>query len=212
MKRGTIIILHGVTSAGKSTLQKAVQEAFDEPYLATGIDDFHTMLPDRYLAEASPADKGILIQRKEDEEGNPLLYVTFGSVGQQVIKGMHRSLGVLASLGCNIVVDHILYHQKWLSDLLITLKSFKVVFVGVHVPLEVAIEREKSRVGKDRDEKILGHVRAYFDVIHKNCVYDLDLDTSKLSPQECAQSIKDFVESGKEPRAFRTMRERLKIK
>lgn len=40
MKPGSIVLNNGTSSAGKSTLARALQEAMDEPYLHTGIDHF----------------------------------------------------------------------------------------------------------------------------------------------------------------------------
>ena len=45
MKKGNIIILNGVSSAGKTTLAFALQQALAEPYLRLSLDDFQTMLP-----------------------------------------------------------------------------------------------------------------------------------------------------------------------
>jgi chloramphenicol 3-O phosphotransferase len=51
-------------------------------------------------------------------------------------------------------------------------------------------ERERSR--KDRT---LGQARLQYPVIHKHCVYDLELDTSKLSVEECARKVLDRMKS-----------------
>ena len=45
MNKGKIIILNGVSSSGKTTLSKALQNAFSEEYLVLGIDDIIGMLP-----------------------------------------------------------------------------------------------------------------------------------------------------------------------
>ena len=36
--KGTIILLNGVSSVGKTSLQKALQESMEDPYLTFGID------------------------------------------------------------------------------------------------------------------------------------------------------------------------------
>ena len=51
MNKGTIIILNGTSSSGKTSIVKALQEVLDEPYLDAGIDKFLFMLPKRYLNE-----------------------------------------------------------------------------------------------------------------------------------------------------------------
>jgi chloramphenicol 3-O-phosphotransferase len=49
MSKGTLIILNGGASAGKTTLGKALQDATDECYLPLGIDAFLVSLPPRQL-------------------------------------------------------------------------------------------------------------------------------------------------------------------
>jgi phospho-2-dehydro-3-deoxyheptonate aldolase len=47
---GSVILLNGTSSAGKSTLANAVQDVMDAPYLCLGIDCFFDALPQRYVA------------------------------------------------------------------------------------------------------------------------------------------------------------------
>ena len=49
MNRGKIIILNGVSSSGKTTLAKALQNAFDELYVRLSIDDFISMMSDKMV-------------------------------------------------------------------------------------------------------------------------------------------------------------------
>jgi chloramphenicol 3-O-phosphotransferase len=46
---GTIIILNGTSSSGKTSIVKALQNVLDEPYREAGIDKFIWMLPHRYI-------------------------------------------------------------------------------------------------------------------------------------------------------------------
>ena len=47
-----------------------------------------------------------------------------------------------------------------------------------------------------------------FPIVHARAVYDLEVDTSLTSPEECALLIKKRVEDGNSPYAFRRLRER----
>ena len=49
MNKGKIIVLNGVSSSGKTTLAKALQEALDEPYTRLSIDDFINMMPEKLI-------------------------------------------------------------------------------------------------------------------------------------------------------------------
>jgi len=45
LKPGTIILLNGTSSSGKTTLLRLLQDRLAEPYLEAGIDKFIWMLP-----------------------------------------------------------------------------------------------------------------------------------------------------------------------
>ncbi len=49
MKNGTVILINGAPSSGKTSIVYALQGILDEPFLEVGIDKFIFMLPDRYL-------------------------------------------------------------------------------------------------------------------------------------------------------------------
>jgi chloramphenicol 3-O-phosphotransferase len=46
---GTLIVLNGTSSSGKTSIAQALQDLLTEPYLQAGIDKFIFMLPSRYL-------------------------------------------------------------------------------------------------------------------------------------------------------------------
>ena len=48
-----LILLDGTSSAGKTTLAKAVQDALPTPYLLLGIDTVVFALPRRYVNESA---------------------------------------------------------------------------------------------------------------------------------------------------------------
>ena len=49
MHPGTILLLNGASSSGKTSILKALQDILEEPYVDAGLDKFLWMLPARYL-------------------------------------------------------------------------------------------------------------------------------------------------------------------
>lgn len=107
------------------------------------------------------------------------------------MRGMHRAIAALAKTGNNVVADHVLLDRHWLSDCLDAFEKLDVVFVGVMCPIEVLEAREK-----ERRDRTLGQARGQAGIIHQNCIYDLEVDTSKLSTEACAQQIKARLLAG----------------
>ena len=73
--------------------------------------------------------------------------------------------------------------------------------IGIHCPLEVVEQRER-----DRKDRTLGQARAQYDVIHKYTEYDLEVNTSLLSTEQCAQQIIERLQSP--PTAFKLLKSR----
>jgi chloramphenicol 3-O phosphotransferase len=119
---------------------------------------------------------------------------------QRMIRGLNRSVAVMSEEGNNLIVDHVLVDNAWLIQLLDLLQERYVLFVGLHCPLDELERRER-----ERDARRQGFARQQFERIHQGKVYDLELDTSVLSPEECVrQVVESYV--GKPPEAFEKMR------
>ncbi|MBI2200628.1 MAG: chloramphenicol phosphotransferase [Armatimonadetes bacterium] len=171
-KTGTIVILNGTSSSGKSSIVRALQNILEEPYLEAGIDKFIWMLPKRYLNRPH-WDEVLGFADKA------------GPVGQRLVSGMHHAIDALSRAGNNVLAEHVLVEPSWLVDCVRLFGELPALFVGVYCPLEVLEQRERSR--KDRT---LGQARRQFDIIHAHGVYDLQVDTSISSADECALAIK----------------------
>lgn len=204
-EKGTIIILNGPSGSGKSTIQRGIQEKFAGLYLKIGIDNFFDMiLPDideqGQSIEKSSGELIRKIETSQDADGNNVIALKVGPVGQRVIQGMHRALAAYAAQGNNIAMDYIVYDQSWIPDLVQVLKDYKVYLVGVHIPLEILEEREKKRATSP-----VGHARSHYHTVHKNMIYDFELDTGASSPEECVKKIREFVQANQAPQALGNM-------
>lgn len=119
MKPGTIIILNGTSSSGKTTLLKLLQTELPEPYLNAGIDKFLWMLPGRYL------DRPLW-----DEVLG--LATTAGAVGHQLMSGMHQSWRTLSQSGNHLLADHVLVEPQWVAECATLLADLPAYFIGVY--------------------------------------------------------------------------------
>ena len=85
----TIVLLNGTSSAGKTSIAKALQRVMDTPYLHVPIDSFEDMMPERDIF---------------GEPGSPEWQPLFN----RMLSGFHHSVAALAATGSNLVVDHLL--------------------------------------------------------------------------------------------------------
>jgi chloramphenicol 3-O-phosphotransferase/GNAT superfamily N-acetyltransferase len=190
---GTILILNGTSSSGKTTLLEALQASLDEPFLNAGIDKFIWMLPERYLDRPLWDD---VLGRATDA----------GEMGHRLFSGMHRAIATLSRAGLNVVTDHVLVEPAWVDECAALFADLPAYLIGVRCPLDVLEQRER-----DRKDRTLGQARAQFERVHAFVrAYDIEVDTSQFSPAECARLIREHIQHNP-PRVFRLPNERNRI-
>lgn len=182
----TIIFLNGTSSSGKTTLLKTLQKKLHEPFLDMGIDKFIWMLPSRYLNR--PLWDEVLGKALQS-----------GPVGLTLFSGMHHAIAAAAQRGNNILADHVFVEKAWADECASLFAEMNAYLIGVTCPLEVLEQREA-----DRKDRTLGQARLQFDIIHKFVRYDLEVDTSILTIDECAEKVIDRLETP--PTAFKRLR------
>jgi chloramphenicol 3-O phosphotransferase len=202
---GQVIILNGPSVAGKSSIQRALQDALAEPHLAMGLDSLLVaMLPQRYFTSTEPDRKQVMWADPEvDTDGRPLFALHFGPVGRRALAGMHRAIAAYALAGNHAIVDYVLYEPEFLDELCDVLREVKVYFVGVRIELAVLEARELARGTSPP-----GHARSHYDVVHAHGLYDFEVDTTRMTAIACANAIASFVRDTPEPAAFATLRRR----
>lgn len=184
MTYGKIIILNGASSSGKTSILTRLQNVLDEPYLNAGIDKFIWMLPKRYL------DRLLW----DDVLG---LAVEAGGTGHKLFSTMHQVIALISQQGMNVIADHVMVEEAWVEECARLFAPLPAYFIGIRCPLDILVEREKEL--KDRT---LGQAAAQYPVVHRYARYDLEVDTSELSVNECALRIKEYIEHGEPPKSF----------
>jgi chloramphenicol 3-O phosphotransferase len=186
MEAGKIVLINGASSSGKTSIVHALQDILEEPYLKAGIDKFIFMMPKRYLERPLWDDVLGLADRA-------------GDTGHTLVGGMHRAIRALSLAGCNVIADHVLVEPAWVKDCVDCFADLRAYIIGVQCPLDVLEMRERSR-----KTRTLGQAKAQYEVIHKYCRYDLEVDTSALTPGECAERIR--ARMAEPPEAISQMR------
>jgi chloramphenicol 3-O phosphotransferase len=171
-----VVLLHGTSSSGKTTVARAMQRLSDDPWVYLGIDTFWSAIDGRWMEHGSHAADGFL--------WTPSARIVPGPVGQRLAAGMRAAVGALARAHNDVLVDDVFVDSAWLEDWRQVLVGVAWVLVGVLAPLEVLEERERAR-----GDRIAGEARAQVGAIHRGIQYDLTVDTSEQSPEEAARVI-----------------------
>ncbi len=163
---GKIILLNGPSSAGKSTLCRALQAKLDEPFLQFSLDFF------MFKTEVLP-------QRRESD--GPFAWA---SIRPKLFEGFYQCLVAMSGAGNNLVVEYIIETQTQFDRLLELLEPFDVFFVGLHCPLEELERRELQR-----GDRAIGDARRDFEIVHSFSSYDVEIDSSDVLGQNVERII-----------------------
>ncbi|MGE6699006.1 chloramphenicol phosphotransferase CPT family protein [Hyphomonas sp. NPDC076900] len=174
-----IVVLNGTSSAGKSSLARALQQAAARNFLHVQMDAFLGMQPPR-LNNHPDAFVFLPVEGADPPE----IAIETGDFCQQLLDGMRRSVKALADAGLDLVVDDVWLQGNEQHAYEALLREHTVHFVGVYASLEACEVRERAR--GDRD---LGQARWQHARVHVNARYDLEVDTTETTPEKAAEII-----------------------
>lgn len=184
-----IIYLNGSSSSGKTTLAKALQHAFEEPFLHVGIDKIIGWMPEKVNDwTGGEAALGFSWKKSHDAAGNIIQELQEGPFAQTIGKTFHEVVLALAKMGHRLVIDDVSFGKQQLDAWRELLKEFRVLWVGVHAPLAVLEQREK-----ERGDRIEGSARGLFHKVHLDATYDLEIDTHTETLENNVKTIKSLA-------------------
>jgi chloramphenicol 3-O phosphotransferase len=184
-----IIYLNGPSSSGKTTLAKALQESFPEPYLHLGIDKIIGFMPAKMNNwEGGPAPLGFSYESATDPTGHPIYQIHSGPFAKKITRSLKDIALLLASQQYNLIIDDVAFGAIQVEEWKQALKNYTVLYVGVSTPLAILEKREK-----DRGDRFLGSARGQYFQVHENVAYDLEIDTYVHSLKENVEKIKNAL-------------------
>jgi chloramphenicol 3-O phosphotransferase len=184
---GRIVILNGAPRSGKSSIVTAIQETLGGVWINLGVDVARRMTPPNL-------QPGIGLRPGEPAH-DAAPYVP------RLYAALYDSVAAHSKVGLNVAVDVGHYDAGILVDAARRLDGLPVLFVGVLCPIETIMERRRASdagryaVSKE-GEPIPPPVVRWQREAHGGWAYDLELDTSRLSPTECAAAIGERLRGG----------------
>jgi chloramphenicol 3-O phosphotransferase len=132
---------------------------------------------------------------------------------------LYDSLAAHSRLGLNVAVDVGHHDEAVLGDCARRLAGLPALFVGVHCPIDVIMQRRNAGQGGREGRYVTGTpeepvpepASRWQREVHVPGIYDLEVDTTALSPVECANAIQMRLSNGPAPTAFRTLAERASV-
>ncbi|MGW0252233.1 chloramphenicol phosphotransferase CPT family protein [Nocardia goodfellowii] len=182
-----VILLNGTSSAGKTTLARAIQDESDAPFVYWGIDTLFGLVPPNWGGgrDGPLSRDGFWYDRTgHDADGHPLMVVRYGHIGHRMLRSACAAAAEFARGGDHLVIDEMLLAPELLPMWMEALAGLDVQLVGVTCPLDVAEQRELVR------GKTIGLARGHFRTVHEHGYpYDTIVDTTTGTPAQLARVI-----------------------
>ena len=202
---GRIVVLNGAPRSGKSSIVAAIQGWDDGPWMNLGVDvHARHVTPPRLHPGIGLRPGG---ERPELEDWVPAFYAA-----------LYESVAAHSRLGLNVVADlgqHDAHSAPLgiLPDCARRLAGLPALLVGVRCPVgEVMRRRRAGQPGREgeyatapADEPVPDAVLRWQREVHLPGIYDLELDTSVLRPEDCAAAIRRRLDDPAPPTAFRRL-------
>lgn len=188
---GHIILINGTSSAGKTTLAKAIQRLASATYQIITLDQFRDGMPDRFRGlnspKNSPGSRGLNVEGMSTN-GAMRTKIVFGDIGQRVLQGMRRAVVAVADLDINVIVDDMINLRSSVEDYEKVFRDYATTFVGLHCGIEELIRRENMREGR-----FPGTAETQLETVHRWMKYDIEVDTTSTSPDANAVRVLEFI-------------------
>ncbi|MCM2580138.1 chloramphenicol phosphotransferase CPT [Streptomyces meridianus] len=168
-----VIVLNGGSSSGKSGIVRCLQAVLPDPWLALGTDTLVEAMP----ASMQTSDSGIGFGRDGE--------VTVGSEFRALEAAWIEGVAAMARAGARVIVDEVFLggadsQRRWQK----ALDGLRVLWVGVRCDAAVAAGREVAR-----GDRISGMAASQADLVHRDVIYDLEVDTARAESMDCARTI-----------------------
>jgi chloramphenicol 3-O phosphotransferase len=168
-----VIILNGGSSSGKTTIAKCLQNSLSTSWLRFSIDDLIDAMPNAMFN----VDSGI----KFDSDGS----VSPGAEFRTLESAWMHGIAEMVRRGAKVIIDDVFIsgidaYNRWQ----VSLEGLQVLWVGVFCDPAVATARENKR-----GDRVAGMAVSQATVVHVGMNYDIEVDTSDASPEECARIV-----------------------
>lgn len=181
---GQVVLLNGAPRAGKSSIARALQAASNRAWMVLGVDAVMRVTPKALHPGIGLRPGG------EHPDLEPLV--------ERSYLALYAATAAIAREGLDVAAD-VGHHNAYSRPLrlwprcLARLEGLPVLVVGVRCPLEEIMRRRKGSAAHyaraTAAEPVPAPVRRWQEAVHDPGLYDLEVNTARSSPQDCAEAI-----------------------
>jgi chloramphenicol 3-O phosphotransferase len=184
-----LIVLNGPSSAGKSSIIKALQDLWPRPLFASGIDVFIMEWPESHVSfpgeDGSPASSAA-IRIVPGLGPAPSWIPEYNEEFHEVLRIANESWTAMRQGGLDLIVDHVIIDDQMRRDARRSLAD--AFWVGVKCDVDELVRRESVR-----GDRYPGFASGTSAVVHEEMNYDLIVDTTSTPTEVVTRQIYDAV-------------------
>jgi chloramphenicol 3-O phosphotransferase len=194
-----VVLVNGPSSAGKTSLCRALQARMQDPYLCVGFDDFIFFSAPRYYERADTSEQsafsdftrqGVEMVKTSGPGAPTSVTAVFGPVFRHLIDSMAPAVRTLVDGGNPVIFDHVLHDRAMYESCIRAFDGLDVFTVGVTCPVEELERRERSR-----GDRVIGRARGLIDVVHQFCTYHMVVDTGAAPIDALVMEVLDGLQA-----------------
>lgn len=190
------MVLNGASSAGVTSIGRVLQARWPGPLQLSGLDTFLGLQSAPFSGDRQRSAGGF---DRLPVPGAPeaLTEVRAGPLGRALVSAAHACWRASAAGGLDQVVDDVWLTRPAADALTTALAGLPVLWVGVRCDVAVLAERERRR-----GDRPLGQARWQAGQVHRWRGYDLEVDTTATTAEQCADRVLEALrDRGWLPRA-----------
>jgi chloramphenicol 3-O phosphotransferase len=186
MTAGSVIVLNGPSSSGKTTLAAALQRQFaaeGQCWFIYAMDDYFGKVPFDWVTAGkhvgSRAEEGVILEIVDGQ-----FQMRMGPIGRQVLAAWRGAVGAAARAGLNVIADDVVLTDEEWRGWQTELAGIDAHWVRVQIALDVLVAREEAR-----GNRMIGHAQAQYEDSYRYPAYDAEVDTGLLDPEAAAAHV-----------------------
>ena len=197
MKKGTIVLLNGTSSSGKTSISIELINQKEILFHHLSIDDFF-MNFNEFIDKKFPDFKPT-----REVDNQVVAQIIFDPINSMY----YSTIKLFSEMGLNVIADTVIDNDKRFNECLDVFFDQPTLFIGVMCSREELMRRERIR-----GDRQIGLANSQFDKVYCFNEYDLEVNTEELSPIECAEKILSYIKSDKDYSVFKKLSKRNVIK
>jgi chloramphenicol 3-O phosphotransferase len=169
------IVLNGGSGSGKSSLARSLQKRLGPTCLILGVKNLIRALP----GGDGPVDAKNSIEILADGS------ISTGDAFRRAEAAWYQGLVAIARSRIGLIIDEVFLDGRRSQErCLQALSNLAILWVGVRCDSNVAEAHEAQR-----PDRTAGMARQQADQVHEGVIYDIVVDTSSTSVEECADAV-----------------------